>query len=301
MKFVKAIKMIGVMVPLTMIVSPFPAKAGEPDAILMHTGKCQMLFAAKRDMSEFCGDNVLQSIYGDGRVGFTVIVGDKGSAITFSGIRKEEDGSENVEEQSLDAFILNLNIDGVPPTQTVLEGSCSYSNPYKEPFAISCRATDEANEAYQLRFKADENGPENVPLTDKAKLLPYGSRAGMNVTMTSASGIGTAKARIGIVHTRQNAKAFCLDYSHDISPQCVNETLSENEFPKAITANCRTGTFTAANGMAYQFRGRNKKPSLDVPEYRISELKSKKLLPDIGASSYDVAVSSLERLCPNLL
>jgi len=300
MRLPKIVVLMSTLMPFCVIGLPLTAKAGEPDALLMHTGKCQMLFVAKRDMSEFCGENLLQSMYGDGRVGFTIIVGDKGSAITFSGIRKEG-GSENVQEQSVDTFILNLNIDGVPPTKTVLEGSCSYSNPYQEPFSILCRATDEANEAYQLRFKADDSGSENIPLTDRTKLLPYGSRAGMNVTITSASGIGTAKARIGIVHTRQNAKAFCLDYSHDISPQCVSETLAENKFPKAITANCRTGTFTAANGMAYQFRGRNKKPSFDVPEYRISELKSKKLLPDIGASSYGVAVSSLEKLCPNLL
>lgn len=284
---------------LGLILTAHYANSAELDAGIVHDGECQMLIVKGNDLSDGCSDKILQMVYDNGRIGFTLPVGDKGTVITFSGMLKPEYSNDD-QLQTVDAIILNLNIDGVPPTTNEVSGECKYSNPYHGQMGINCNATSQNGSEYHLRFRTDGE-PTTMPSYYEDALLPYGSRAGMNVTMTSASGIGTAKARIGIVHTRQNAKAFCLDYSHDISPQCVNETLSENEFPKAITANCRTGTFTAANGMAYQFRGRNKKPSLDVPGYRISELKSKKLLPDIGASSYGVAFSSLEKLCPNLL
>lgn len=276
------------------------AYSEDMDAALVHTGECQMLFVKENDMSGFCSNNLVHMIFDNGGVQFAAPIGDKGATVTFSGILKPDYSSED-QVQSVDRVILNLNIDGAPETSTEVAGECKYSNPYHGQSGIICNAVDADENEYHLRFRTDGEGPVAMPLIDENRLLPYGSRSGMNVTMTSASGIGTTKARIAIFHTRQNAKAFCLEYSQDISPQCVNETLSENEFPKAITANCRAGTFTAANGMAYQFRGRNKKHSYDVPEYRISELKSKKLLPNISASGYGVAVASLEKLCPNLL
>lgn len=275
------------------------ASSAELDARIVHDGECQMLIVKGNDITEGCSDKILQMIYDNGRIGLTLPVGDKGTVITFSGMLKPEYSNDD-QLQTVDAIILNLNIDGVPPTTNEVSGECKYSNPYHGQIGINCNATAQNGSEYHLRFRTDGE-PTTMPTIDENRLLSYGSRSGMNVTMTSTSGIGTTKARISIVHTRQNAKAFCLEYSQNISPQCVNETLSENKFPKAITANCRAGTFTAANGMAYQFRGRNKKHSYDVPEYRISELKSKKLLPNISASGYGVAVSSLERLCPNLL
>jgi hypothetical protein len=35
--------------------------------------------------------------------------------------------------------------------------------------------------------------------------IPYGSRAGMEVTVTSVEGIGTSNAAIHVRHTRENA------------------------------------------------------------------------------------------------
>ncbi len=42
--------------------------------------------------------------------------------------------------------------------------------------------------------------------------IAYGSKAGMEVTVTSVSGIGTANAVIKAAHTRQNARSYCTDY-----------------------------------------------------------------------------------------
>ena len=46
-----------------------------------------------------------------------------------------------------------------------------------------------------------------------AETIAYGSRAGMEVTVTSKSGIGSQNAVIRAVHTRENAKKFCLEYA----------------------------------------------------------------------------------------
>ena len=43
-----------------------------------------------------------------------------------------------------------------------------------------------------------------------AETIAYGSRAGMEVTVTSKSGIGGRHAVIRAGHTRGNAKKFCL-------------------------------------------------------------------------------------------
>jgi hypothetical protein len=50
-----------------------------------------------------------------------------------------------------------------------------------------------------------------------AETIAYGSRAGMEVTVTTKSGIGGENAVIRAVHTRENAKKFCLEYARDNS------------------------------------------------------------------------------------
>ena len=62
---------------------------------------------------------------------------------------------------------------------------------------------------------------------DAAGLIPYGSRAGMNVTIIEMRDLDTAKASIRVEHTRDNAKAYCVEYELDKSEQCLERTLRE--------------------------------------------------------------------------
>jgi hypothetical protein len=121
-------------------------------------GTCERLVMAGNNLSQGCGGTIIQSIYSTGRTGFTVLVGDKGTAVTFSGIEGEKPDADS-QLQSVDMVILNLNIQGVAPTSTKASGSCAYSNPFKGPMTISCQAVDTDKKAYLLQFRTDGNEP----------------------------------------------------------------------------------------------------------------------------------------------
>ena len=123
------------------------------------SGDCERLIAAGNNFSDDCNGMIMQSIYDTGRTGFTVTVGDKGVVMTFSGIEGAKPDADS-QLQSLDKVILNLGIEGVPPTSTSVTGSCAYSNPYIGPMTISCQGVDESGEAYLLQFRTDGSEPK---------------------------------------------------------------------------------------------------------------------------------------------
>jgi hypothetical protein len=112
---------------------------------------------AGNDMSEHCGGKIIQTIYKTGRTGFTVPVGDKDTLVTFSGMEGAKP-DVNSQLQDVDRVILNLSIDGVPPSVKSVSGSCAYANPYLGPMTISCNATA-GNDAYLLEFRTDGSEP----------------------------------------------------------------------------------------------------------------------------------------------
>ncbi|MCA1408145.1 hypothetical protein I6F26_28725 [Ensifer sp. IC3342] len=109
------------------------------------------------DLSSHCGGKVVQSIYSTGRTGFTVVMGDKG-AVTFSGIQGAKPEAD-CQSQDMDRVILNLGIEGAPPSSEAVTGSCTYGNPFKGPAAISCQGADAAEGAYLLQFRSDGKPP----------------------------------------------------------------------------------------------------------------------------------------------
>lgn len=58
-----------------------------------------------------------------------------------------------------------------------------------------------------------------------AKMLTYGERAGMEVTINKKSGIGTANAKILTKHTRQNAIGYCRGYVGKVTESRVAKEL----------------------------------------------------------------------------
>jgi hypothetical protein len=130
-----------------------------------------------------------------------------------------------------------------------------------------------------------------------AETIYYGSRVGMEVTVTSKSGIGSENAVIRAAHTRENAKKFCLDYAQTDSEKCVRDELAV-PLSNQITANCKTGAFTTFNGQKLKFAGNNKPADQMFAKYKIIDLPSGKKLDGTEASGYPVDIADFIALCP---
>jgi hypothetical protein len=145
------------------------------------------------------------------------------------------------------------------------------------------------------------------------ELIAYGSRAGMENTVLSKSGIDTANAVIRTVHTWQNAINFCEQYvdpDNGASPECVQSTLAaqgENKL-SILHANCVTGDFIGF-GEPLHFLGKRDDlkgsaklsfvPPYDrLPYYLISDDKG--VVKDQASSSgYGVDIDIYRALCPS--
>lgn len=137
--------------------------------------------------------------------------------------------------------------------------------------------------------------------TARADNLPYGSRAGMQVTVTSKSGIGTSKAVIKIKHTAKDAKAFCVGYSEDYSMACVKRTLAEIKVGDRVTGNCKKRTWVDMYGRGYAFEGKAKSTGdFMMADYAVRDLSSGELLDGTSASGYGVALVIFQALCPGV-
>lgn len=125
----------------------------------------------------------------------------------------------------------------------------------------------------------------------------YGSRAGMQVTVISMSGLDTRHAIIRTRHTRADAIAFCRDYVQKVTEQCIREELSVR-LNDVISANCETGVFTDFTGNRYRFAGKNPDPGGDA-HFKIIDLASGQIEDGSNASGYPVNMGIFAALCPN--
>jgi hypothetical protein len=130
-----------------------------------------------------------------------------------------------------------------------------------------------------------------------AETIYYGSRVGMEVTVTSKSGIGSENAVIRAAHTRENAKKFCLEYAQTGSEKCVRDELAV-PLADQITGNCKTGVFTTFNGQKFKFESLNKPADQMSAKYKIIDLSSGKKLDGTEASGYPVDIADFVALCP---
>jgi len=130
-----------------------------------------------------------------------------------------------------------------------------------------------------------------------AETIFYGSRIGMEVTVTSKSGIGSQNAVIRAAHTPENAKKFCLEYAQDKSEKCVRDELAV-PLSNQIAANCKTGAFTTFNGLKRKFEGLNRPSDQMFAKYKIIDVASGKKLDGTEASNYPVDIAQFIALCP---
>ena len=135
-----------------------------------------------------------------------------------------------------------------------------------------------------------------VPASASGKIF-YGSRVGMQVTIIGVSGIGTAHAKIRVKHLPEDARKFCIEYGHDKSRTCVEQTLRETHLNDTLAGNCVTGAFTSLYGEHLKFAGENKKRGPTDPRYRIVT-DSGEVLDGSGASGYGYDLDQFEALCP---
>jgi hypothetical protein len=126
--------------------------------------------------------------------------------------------------------------------------------------------------------------------------IAYGSRAGMEVTIVGVSGIGTSHAAILVKHTRENAKAFCVEYEQNQTDECVDRALRETRLNDQLEGNCVTGWFTSLYGEQLRFVGEAKHRAEFDPEYVI--VRDGQRLDGSSASGYAYDLEQFEALCP---
>lgn len=135
---------------------------------------------------------------------------------------------------------------------------------------------------------AARSGPE---------LLPYGSRAGMDVTIRKKEGLGTKSAIIYGQLTKQNAKNYCTENGRDNVALCVETYLKETRLADSIVGNCQTGDFSTFYGDQLRFMGKGRLPDGSRGDVVINR-NNKQTLDGSSASGLSYALEQFRALCP---
>mgnify|MGYP000881520213 FL=1 len=141
------------------------------------------------------------------------------------------------------------------------------------------------------------------PATSGRPLLPYGSRAGMNVEIVALSSVDTARARVQVEHTAANARAFCVEYLLDQSETCVETHLNEmrTRLRGFATANCPQGTFETLFGQQMRLLGPAMPGAPQFLDWLILDVRNNAILDGSSASGYSEALAVFSTLCPSFL
>lgn len=134
--------------------------------------------------------------------------------------------------------------------------------------------------------------------------IVFGSRQGMELTVVSVRGLGTAHAAIDARQTERNAAEYCTGYvgEQTATAGCIAERMKEvGPAVMALRADCRSGDFEVY-GERRIFLGRNGHPeagrSAEQPEYLIKDSATGEVLGDYMATGYFRDVAVFRALCP---
>ena len=130
-----------------------------------------------------------------------------------------------------------------------------------------------------------------------AGTINYGSRAGMEVTIVSMSGINGPNAVIRTKHTRDNAIAYCRDSVQRVTRKCI-ETELKTAISDQISANCPKKEFTNFYGQAFRFLGLNKNSDSNFPKYKLLDMQTNEIADGSSASGYPINLYLYRHLCP---
>ncbi|MCR6500857.1 hypothetical protein MUO32_17590 [Shinella sp. CPCC 101442] len=74
--------------------------------------------------------------------------------------RRIANPSADTDETRVDMILLNLGIEGVPPSETNAFGKCRYDNPFQGvPAKVRCNGTMEDGAPFEALFVTDGSGP----------------------------------------------------------------------------------------------------------------------------------------------
>ena len=132
--------------------------------------------------------------------------------------------------------------------------------------------------------------------TQVGSKITYGTRLGMQVTVTSVRGIGTSRAVIEVEHTREDATTFCREYVQKVTPKCIEDELAV-EIGGELSGNCQSGEFETLTGDELVFKGVSK--TEDMADYVIAVKDTGEVLDGSSASGYPVVLEQFLALCPN--
>ncbi|MDM9627378.1 hypothetical protein QTL95_15830 [Rhizobium sp. S152] len=127
----------------------------------------------------------------------------------------------------------------------------------------------------------------------------YGTRAGMQVSVVSRSGINSSNAVIAVEHRREDAVAFCREYVQNVTEKCIQDELAIQLADK-FSGDCKTGRFTTITGQTYVFFGRNTAANASTMgnDFVVIDPDTNQPLDGSMASGYPVAIDQFEQLCP---
>lgn len=134
---------------------------------------------------------------------------------------------------------------------------------------------------------------------DQKNKVYYGSRAGMQVSVVSRSGIDTPRAVIQVELRREDAVAFCRDYVLKVTDECIQEELAI-KLQSKFTGDCKTGRFTTITDQTYVFLGRNTAMNAGTMgnDFVLIDADTNQPLDGSMASGYPVAIEQFKELCP---
>jgi hypothetical protein len=151
--------------------------------------------------------------------------------------------------------------------------------------------------AEMARMAPESSNVQVSPSVSGKTVLPYGSRAGMEVTIVSSSGQDTSKATIVAKHTRENATTFCREYVNNVTEKCIRDELAV-KLSKAITANCATGEFTNFYGDRLRFAGKGSTGEFHLAKFMVIDTATGEIEDGSTASGYSVNIELFKALCP---
>ena len=131
-----------------------------------------------------------------------------------------------------------------------------------------------------------------------AGTFQYGSRAGMEVTVVSMSGLDTAHAVMRTKHTRENAIAFCREYARHVTPSCIKSEL-DVRLNDEISADCTSGLFSNFFGKQYRFTGPLKtSDEYQMAHFGVVDVATGEIADGSNASGYTINMLIFKALCP---
>lgn len=146
-------------IALAMIAAVSGAQAAPRQAeiptMAIANGACNRLVIGGTDRTRECSGKLLNTIYRNGRVGFYFVT-DTGAALTFTGLGdKQVKPDPDTAVQPIDGVIFGY---GGKTDRANAVGSCRFTNPYRKPGIVQCRA-DTSNGQFEASFRTDGNPP----------------------------------------------------------------------------------------------------------------------------------------------